>query len=163
MFAGLSTGNGLLGDAELSVGDEEVQVPLARSAKLLGGAANHSSLFVDPDNGELLDAELPSPLMDAGSTPAGSFAADGAAPWFASPVPSPTLTASPKTRRNSGTQEQPTVLVLWTCSWHQLPRSCRAGRQPTALPLACCMCSRTCRRRGTRTGRRVAGAGAGRL
>lgn len=162
MFAGLSTGTGLLGETELSVGDEEVQVPLARSTKLLGGAANHSSLFVDPDTGDLLDTELPSPLMDGGSTPAGGFAAaGGGAPWFASPVPSPTLTASPKTRRNSGAQKCP---ATWrACWWHQLPPSCRLRRQRVAPSLSLPMCSCACRRCGARVGRCVGGAGAGRL
>ncbi|KAL4433783.1 hypothetical protein ABPG75_000224 [Micractinium tetrahymenae] len=78
LFAGLSEGAGLLGDSELAVGDEDIQVPLARSGRLLGGAANHSSLFCDPDTGDLLDTELPSPQFPAGAAaPAG--AAGGAA------------------------------------------------------------------------------------
>ena len=63
MFAGLTQREGLLGDSELAVGDEEIQVPLAKSGRLLGGAANHSTLFVDPDTDDLLDEQLPSPLL----------------------------------------------------------------------------------------------------
>ena len=89
MFAGLTQhAEGLLGDSELAVGDEEVQVPLAKSGKLLGGAANHSSLFVDPDTADLLATQLPSPqLLSPGllGGPGALAGADGQA----TPTPPP--------------------------------------------------------------------------
>lgn len=80
MFAGLSAGVGLLGETELAVGDEEIQVPLAKSGKLLGGTANHTSLWIDPDTRDLLDAELPSPLVDGASSRDGGTADNGLQP-----------------------------------------------------------------------------------
>ena len=149
MFAGLTASEGLLGDNELTVGDEEIQVggcvggprstlnrapcpghawllaarargrlsrpagartacplplfaqvPLAKSGKLLGGATNHSHLWVDPDTHDLLEAQLPSPqlpsplLAGAGAgarppaAPAGGADADVAA--ADTPTPPPT-------------------------------------------------------------------------
>lgn len=100
MFAGLTAREGLLGDSELAVGDEDIQVPLAKSGKLLGGAGNHSSLFVDPDTGDLLETQLPSPQLPsphhllhpgaghaAAATPTAAAAAAAAA---ATPTPPPT-------------------------------------------------------------------------
>ncbi|PRW58043.1 hypothetical protein C2E21_3299 [Chlorella sorokiniana] len=89
MFAGLTQhAEGLLGDSELAVGDEEVQVPLAKSGKLLGGAANHSSLFVDPDTADLLATQLPSPqLLSPG--PLGGAGAAFPADGQATPTPPP--------------------------------------------------------------------------
>ncbi len=87
MFAGLTEhAEGLLGDSELAVGDEEVQVPLAKSGKLLGGAANHSSLFVDPNTADLLATQLPSPqLLSPGPLAGGGAEADAQA----TPTPPP--------------------------------------------------------------------------
>ncbi|KAL4854091.1 hypothetical protein ACK3TF_005109 [Chlorella vulgaris] len=59
MFQDLSAGAGLLGDAELAIGDGEIQVPLA-SCKLLG--MSRSLLRVEPDT-HSLGPELPSPSM----------------------------------------------------------------------------------------------------
>lgn len=103
-FAGLAGGAGLLGDGELAVGDEEIQVPLSKSGKLLGGTANHSSLFCDPDTGDLLDTELPSPQFPT----AGGGAAGASAPTpvagarCESPVLSSALRGPASTRRTPG-------------------------------------------------------------
>lgn len=105
LFAGLSEGAGLLGESELAVGDEDIQVPLARSGRLLGGAANHSSLFCDPDTGDLLDTELPSPLLPGGgAAPAGVVGqADAAMPAFCdSPVGAQVPRGTASVRRTPG-------------------------------------------------------------
>lgn len=89
MFAGLTQhAEGLLGDSELAVGDEEVQVPLAKSGKLLGGTANHSSLFVDPDTADLLATQLPSPQLSSPGLLGGPGALAGA-DGQATPTPPP--------------------------------------------------------------------------
>lgn len=105
LFAGLSEGAGLLGESELAVGDEDVQVPLARSGRLLGGAANHSSLFCDPDTGDLLDMELPSPLLPAGDAVHGGAAGHEAAAtpaWCSSPIVAEAPRGAMSARRTPG-------------------------------------------------------------
>ncbi|KAL4450729.1 hypothetical protein ABPG77_001085 [Micractinium sp. CCAP 211/92] len=101
LFAGLSEGAGLLGERELAVGDEDIQVPLARSGRLLGGAANHSSLFCEPDTGDLLDTDLPSPLLQAGAAAsAGADQAAAATPaWCDSPAAAPAPRGTASVRR----------------------------------------------------------------
>lgn len=96
LFAGLSAGAGLLGDSELAVGDEDIQVPLAKSGQLLGGAANHSSLFCDPDTGDLLDTELPSPQLP------GTSAGNAGGALCDSPVLAPAQLGATSTRRTPG-------------------------------------------------------------
>lgn len=76
-----------------------MQVPLAKSGKLLGGNTNHSHLWVDPDTHDLLEASLPSPMLpspmlagaEASATPgAPTGAAADAAAEADTPTPPPT-------------------------------------------------------------------------
>ena len=111
-FAVATSGAGLLDDSEIAVGDEDVQVPLAKSAKLLGGAANHSSLWLDPDTDEMMLGEpLPEPafgdLHEGGGgdgappepTACPSPAVPQAASAFRAPAPTGALGASVALRR----------------------------------------------------------------
>lgn len=90
-FAEATSGAGLLDDSEIAVGDEDIQLPLAKSAKLLGGAANHSSLWLDPDTDEMMGEPLPEPsfgdLHEGGG--------DGGAPFEAGAPFEPTACPSP--------------------------------------------------------------------
>lgn len=55
-------GLGLLSGDEIALGDEDVQIPLDRG-RLLGGAHNHSQLWVEPGMEDLASADLPSPEL----------------------------------------------------------------------------------------------------
>lgn len=65
-FQHSSMERGLLAEGEICVGDEDIQVPLSRSSRMLGGAENHSMLWLDPDTEDvMLGADLPSPGLFA--------------------------------------------------------------------------------------------------
>ncbi|KAK2077072.1 hypothetical protein QBZ16_004705 [Prototheca wickerhamii] len=68
--------SGLLVGEEIAVGDEDVQVPLEKSGRLLGLGSNHNHIWLEPGVDELLNNDLPSPdltseafkSLDAGIT-----------------------------------------------------------------------------------------------
>jgi len=63
MFESTTSGNGLLGDNELAMGDEELLIPLAKSNATLA-SKGISNLWVDPDTEDaMLDEVLPEPSL----------------------------------------------------------------------------------------------------
>jgi hypothetical protein len=114
-------GAGLLGGSELAIGDEELLVPLSKASAAMCGA--NAVLYVDPDNEELLEEDLPQPVLQepAAAAPSGAparrepenrrrggggeAAAPGARPGAgatASTVPAPCASRPPAAR-----QQQP--------------------------------------------------------
>lgn len=60
-FNKTSSGSGLLEGEEIAVGDEDIQVPLEKSGRLLGMGNCHSHIWLEPGVDELLENDLPSP------------------------------------------------------------------------------------------------------
>ena len=60
-FNKTSAQSGLLVGEEIAVGDEDVQVPLEKSGRLLGLGSNHNHIWLEPGVDELLNNDLPSP------------------------------------------------------------------------------------------------------
>lgn len=115
MFARATAGEGLLDDSEIAVGDEDIQIPLAKSSKLLGGNANHSTLWVDPDVDAVFATDLPEPKL-SGPMP----------PVPESPVFDPQHCASPSIAHPMRGSSRP-----WSGSG-QRPAGAHVGRHPAA-------------------------------
>ncbi|KAL6779389.1 hypothetical protein ACKKBG_A12130 [Auxenochlorella protothecoides x Auxenochlorella symbiontica] len=81
-FSQTTSGRGFLSGDEIALGDEDVQIPLDKSGRLLGGVSNHSQLWVEPGMDDLLSSELPSPELGVLSQASGGAANGG-------PLPSP--------------------------------------------------------------------------
>lgn len=80
-FAESMSTDGLLGDEELAVGDDDILIPLAKASNALAAKGN-STLWVDPDTDELLETNLPELELDS--------------------LRSPTLTGKPSTKAVPG-------------------------------------------------------------
>ena len=103
-FDRATAGVGLLEEGEIAVGDEEIQVPLAKSGKMLGGKNNSSSLFVEPDMEELLENDLPEAVFEH-APPAGE---DEPQPQLClSPVALPSWRRAPCAARTPGGEPAP--------------------------------------------------------
>lgn len=79
-FSQTTSGRGFLSGDEIALGDEDVQIPLDKSGRLLGGVSNHSQLWVEPGIDDLLSSELPSPELGVLSQASGGAANGGPLP-----------------------------------------------------------------------------------